>query len=81
MAASIPLPPTPEERGVALLPGSSPPLSSSSSSSLSGRGVGVLSDDAKTIIDIKEMLTHSMAAREKSESTKMVSIPYLITDL
>ena len=65
IAVSIPLPPTPEERGVALLPGST------SSSSLTG-GAAVLSDDAKTIKELKEMLTQSMATREKAESTKMV---------
>ena len=67
MAVSIPLPSTPEEGGGALLAGPS-----SSSPPGGGRGVAVMSDDAKTIRELREMLTNSMAAREKAETSNMV---------
>ena len=66
MAVSIPLPSTPEEGGGALLAEPSSDLLSCGSGSM-------MSDDAKTIRELKEMLTHSMAAREKVEASKMVS--------
>ena len=67
MAVSIPLPSTPEEGGGALLAGPS-----SSSPPGGGRGLAVMSDDAKTIRELREMLTNSMATREKAETSNMV---------
>ena len=36
-----------------------------------------MSDDAKTIRELKETLANSMAAREKVEATKMVKIKFI----
>jgi kinesin family protein 15 len=68
MATSIPLPPTPEEGCGALLGG---PSYSPSSDPLGNSGGSMMSDDAKTIRELREMLVHSMAAREKVEASKM----------
>lgn len=74
MAVSIPLPSTPEEGGGALLAGPSSSYSPTHSLSSTTSISSVMSDDSKMIKELREMLAHSMAAREKVEASKMVSV-------